>query len=223
MPEALELDHIFVCAPRGSEDSALLEKAGFVCGMNRLHSGQGTANANFYFDNAYLELLWLRDKAEVRSPVVAPMSLWERLRWPETGACPFGVAFRTRIQSEAGRFSTWGYAAPFLPSGAAIQIVTPRNSDAEPLVFLSRASMPPLDYPPDQRVPLRQKEKNRRLKNVRIHTPTGRFSSELGEVLDTGLLIVERGTSHHMELEFEAAPECDHLDFRPTLPLSIRW
>lgn len=220
VPDALELDHVFVCAPRGSNDSALLENAGFCCGMNRIHSGQGTANANFYFDNAYLELLWLRDEAEARSPVVAPMSLWERLQWPETRACPFGVALRTRTPS---RFSTWEYAAPFLPPGTAIQIVTPRDSDTEPLVFLSPASMAPLDYPPERKVPLKQKGESRRLQKVHIQTPTGRFSPETGKVIATGLLTIERGKDYHMQLEFDPGLNCENLDFRPYLPLSIRW
>src|SRR5438093_13075122 len=92
----LELDHVFVCAPRAHEDFALLRGAGLCCGLNRIHNGQGTANANFYFDNAYLELLWLHDALEVRSAIVAPLALWERLTSAVTGACPFGVAFRSR-------------------------------------------------------------------------------------------------------------------------------
>src|SRR4051794_34547033 len=85
----LELDHVFVCAPRAREDAAILSSAGLCCGLNRVHPGQGTANANFYFDNAYLELLWLRDESEVRSEAVRPIALWQRLQWLVTGACPF--------------------------------------------------------------------------------------------------------------------------------------
>ena len=223
MPDVLELDHVFVCAPLANADSAVLENAGLCCGMNRIHSGQGTANANFYFDNAYLELLWLRDESEVRSGVVAPLVLRERLKWHDTEACPFGVAFRTRDLSAAARFSTWEYAAPFSPPGTAIQIVTPRESGQEPLVFLSLASMAPKDYPPEQNVRLQQKGKRRWLKKVHIRTPTGRFSPSLGRAIETGLLSIQRGETYHMELEFETVPECETLDFRPALPLSIRW
>jgi len=223
-PLELELDHVFVCAPRAHEDFALVRGAGLNCGLNRIHGGQGTANANFYFDNAYLELLWLHDAAEVRSAVVAPIALSERLTSGVTGACPFGVAFRALSQPAAERFSTWKYAAPFLPRGATMAIVSPRASDKEPLVFLSRAAAAaPVDYPPELSVPLEQKGKRRRLRKVHMQTPTGVLSPELGKVIETGLLSIERGKAYHMELEFEAAPECETLDFRPVLPLSIRW
>jgi hypothetical protein len=220
---ALELDHVFVCAPRAHEDSAILQAAGLCCGLNRIHSGQGTANANFYFDNVYLELLWLRDDAEVRSSLVAPLALWQRLQSNVTGACPFGVAFRSISESIATQFSTWDYAAPFLPAGAAIRIVTPRESETEPLVFFSLASVAPVDYSPEHSVPLEHKGKRRRLRKVHIQTPTGLFSPELGRVIETGLLTIERGKTYHMELEFEPGPESENLDFRPSLPLSIRW
>ena len=219
----LELDHVFVCAPRAHEDLALLSGAGLCCGVNRIHGGQGTANANFYFDNAYFELLWLHDAVEVRSAVVAPLALWERLTSGVTGACPFGVAFRALSPPVAERFSTWKYAAPFLPRGAVMEIVSPRASEKEPLVFLSRASTAPVDYPPELGVPLEQKGKRRRLRNVHIQTPSGLFSPQLGKVIETGLLRMERGKTYHMELEFEAGPEGENLDFRPALPFSIRW
>jgi Glyoxalase-like domain len=222
-PLELELDHVFVCAPRAHEDFALLRGAGLSCGVNRIHGGQGTANANFYFDNAYLELLWLHDAAEVRSAVVSPMALWERLTSGVTGACPFGVGFRALSQAVAERFSTWKYAAPFLPRGEAMSMVSPRASEKEPLVFLSRASAAPVDYPPEMSVPLEQKGKRRRLRKVHIQTPTGLFSPEVGKVIETGLLSIERGKAYHMELEFDTGPEGENLDFQPALPLSIRW
>ena len=223
MEPELELDHVFVCAPRAQEDFALLRGAGLSCGVNRIHAGQGTANANFYFDNAYLELLWLHDAAEARSAVVAPIALWERLTWGVTGACPFGVGFRALSPLPPERFPTWKYAAPFLPRGDAMEILSPRASEKEPLLFLSRALTAPADYPPELSVPLEQKGKRRRLRKVHIQTPTGLFSPELEKVIETGLLSIERGKTYHMELEFEAAPECETLDFRPALPLSIRW
>jgi hypothetical protein len=219
----LELDHVFVCAPRAHEDFALVRSAGLCCGVNRIHGGQGTANANFYFDNAYLELLWLHDAAEVRSAVVAPLALWERLTSAVSGACPFGVAFRVLSPEAAERFPTWAYAAPFLPRGAAMLIVSPRASEKEPLVFLSRASAAPVDYPPELSVPLEQKGKRRRLRKVHIQTPTGVSSPELEKVIATGLLSIERGKTHQMELEFEAGAEGETVDFRPALPFSIRW
>ena len=221
--DRLELDHVFVCAPRAGEDAAVLSSAGLCCGLNRVHPGQGTANANFYFDNAYLELLWLRDESEVRSEAVAPIALWQRLRWLVTGACPFGVALRTNHATTAKELTSWAYEAPFLPPGSTLPIVTPRGSEAEPLVFLARSAGPPSIYPPEQRVPLEQKGRHRRLSKVHLTTRTGAISAGLSQVIDAGLLSLEAGSSHHMELEFQSDAAGERLDFRPHLPLSIRW
>ena len=83
------------------------------------------------FENAYLELLWESDEADLRSQAVRPLGLWERMRWRETGACPFGIAVRGLNADRC----PWRYAAPYLPDG--IGIATPPERFGEPLVFAS--------------------------------------------------------------------------------------
>jgi hypothetical protein len=38
--------------------------------------------------------LWRHDDGELQSEVIGPAGLWQRVRWWETGASPFGVAFQ---------------------------------------------------------------------------------------------------------------------------------
>lgn len=96
MNAELKLDHIFVCTPSLATDAQRLVEFGLQPGRSRIHASQGTENVCFFFDNAYLELLGLQDEAEVRSPLVAPLGLWERLHWQQTGACPFGISLRLK-------------------------------------------------------------------------------------------------------------------------------
>src|SRR5690606_8691697 len=114
---SLQLDHVFVCV-----DPALAERAlsdvGIQFGLRRVHQGLGTANACAFFDNAYLELLFRRDDEELRSGAVRPVGLWGRFRGRETGACPFGVAFRPG--NDPLPVETWPYPAPFLPAGGQL-------------------------------------------------------------------------------------------------------
>ncbi len=63
--------------------------------------GQGTENVYFFFDNAYLELLELHDETAARSLVVAPLRLWERIHWQQTGAYPFGICLISILLSGA--------------------------------------------------------------------------------------------------------------------------
>jgi len=90
----LAVDHVFICVENPHAAERALADFGLQFGRRRIHQGQGTANACAFFDNAYLELLWRHDDDDLQSEVVRPLGLWERVRWRETGASPFGVAFR---------------------------------------------------------------------------------------------------------------------------------
>jgi len=77
---ALALDHVFVCTAVGAPEAEALTAAGFAEGAGNVHPGQGTACRRFFFRNAFLELVWVHDEAEARSPETAPTRLWERWR-----------------------------------------------------------------------------------------------------------------------------------------------
>jgi hypothetical protein len=130
----LELDHVFISVDDALAAEQALADFGVQFGLRAVHRGQGTANVCAFFDNAYLELLSRHDDQELQSNPVRPLGLWERLRWRQTGASPFGNALRT------GDFeipvNTWPYEATFLPPGSHIPIVTARNAWHEPLIFL---------------------------------------------------------------------------------------
>ena len=95
----MELDHVFVCVDDASAAEQALADFGLQFSVHAVHQGQGTANACAFFENAYLELLWRHDDHELRSEVVRPLALWERVRWRHTGASPFGLAFGLDVTS----------------------------------------------------------------------------------------------------------------------------
>jgi hypothetical protein len=136
-----ELDHVFVATEDGAAAERELAAFGLTFNRHSVHEGQGTANACARFEGTLLELVREHDAAALRSPVVRPLGLDERIRWRETGACPFGLAFRPDDpDSDAAGwpFETWAYEAPYLPSGMALPIVTPLGRLDEPLVFVMR-------------------------------------------------------------------------------------
>ncbi|QKD80938.1 hypothetical protein HPC62_01035 [Thermoleptolyngbya sichuanensis A183] len=137
MNAELELDHIFVCMPSLAADAQRLVEFGLQPGRSRIHAGQGTEDVCFFFDNAYLELLGLHDQAEVRSPLVAPLRLWERLHWQQTGACPFGISLRLKAGTLDTRSSeTWSYAAPLFAFRCnAANLYAPRCSGVAAVFF----------------------------------------------------------------------------------------
>src|SRR5262249_29592523 len=99
------------------------------------HPGQGTACRRFPFPTAYLELIWVSDADEARSPLSAPTRLLERWTGRGTSACPFAVIFRP-ADALAARppFATWSYRPKYLPPDPAIEIASDTPL-AEPALF----------------------------------------------------------------------------------------
>ena len=221
---SLELDHVFVCPPEERAAINALAEFGLQFARQGVHPGQGTANVCAFFDNAYLELLWRRDDAELQSNLVRPVSLWERVRWPESGACPFGLAFRTTGADVPLTAETWRYEAPFLPTGAFIPIVTPRHAAGEPLLFISTVSSAPVSWPPERRPPLEHRGRHRNLTALVLSQPATRPLSPAPAVLvEMGLFAVKDEREYHLEIEWDGGSAGESHDFRPVLPLSLRW
>jgi hypothetical protein len=218
----LAVDHVFICVENPHAAERALADFGLQFGRRRVHQGQGTANACAFFDNAYLELLWRHDDDELQSEVVRPLGLWERVRWRETGASPFGVAFRP--ENRQVPIETWPYDAPFLAKGTNIPIVTPRFMWHEPLVFLSLTSQAPVTLPSERQPPLEHRGEHRQLTRVTVCGPEApRPSQGLSMLRDLGALGLKPAVERHIELEWDGATSGELHDFRPIVPLVLRW
>ncbi len=148
----MELDHVLICAPVGAIAADRLVAAGFVEGAPNRHPGQGTANRRFFFDNAFLEFIWVEDERETQSDLVAPTRLWQRWNWRETGVSPFGICLRLD-DGESVPFDTFDYSPPYVPEGASIPIAA-ETTDAEPMVFVNQLSVRPAELPDAASQPL---------------------------------------------------------------------
>ncbi len=144
-----------LCTGRRPMADQLVE-AGFAEGTPNRHPGQGTANRRFFFDNAFIEFIWVADEAEIRSDLVAPTRLWERMNWRESGASPFEICIRP-VGDQPGEipFSTFSYRPPYLPPGDEIPMADQVPVE-EPGSFVNLAgkaparnlaNVQPLDHP----------------------------------------------------------------------------
>jgi len=212
---ALTFDHVFICSDNPQAAERALTDFGLQFSRRRIHCGQGTANACAFFDNAYLELLWRHDDDELQSEVVGPVGLWQRVRWRETGASPFGIAFRP--EGNEVPVETWPYLAPFLPAGANLPIVTPLFRWQEPLAFISPASQAPVTLPPERQPPLDHRGGHHRLTGVTVYKPDGQEISEgLKELCNLGALALKPAAEHRIELEWDGARRGESHGFLPT-------
>lgn len=143
---SVTLDHIFLITPARPDTYVdHLRRAGFEPAACVEHLGQGTASISFDFANAYLELLYVTDDEALRSQLVARTRLWERSRSAETGVSPYGVCLRAvdcPSPPTDWPVPTWRYAAPFLPSGAAIPIADDTPDSRAPILFFNASLTP---------------------------------------------------------------------------------
>jgi hypothetical protein len=162
-----------------------------------------------------------------RSPVVAPLGLWERVHWQQTGACPFGICLRLVSGSlEAVSAETWGYAAPFLPPDVTLPIFTPPNAVDLPLVFLSPAAVLPARSPASADLPLGHLGDRRTLTQIILQLPvtTARLKtlSLLEQLAQVRIMTATSSdTPFHLELVWDGGTGRIVHTFSPALPLSI--
>ncbi len=220
----LEIDHVFVAVRPGAPEAEVLREFGLTAGTRATHPGQGTSNARFFFENAYLELLWIHDGEEVRSADVRRTGLWQRCRWRETRACPFGIAFRMCGEPGVPPFPTWAHRPAFLPPGSSIDIAIDSANLAEPLLFVVPGGQRPTQYGEERRQPLAHQCQVREITAVAVTLPgDGAFSPALRTVGDQGLVQCAPGEEYHLELEFDGASSGRSQFFGPAMPLSVRW
>lgn len=142
----LDLCHLFVFTHPGAPEAAALDRQGLTPTYRRRHPGQGTANLCYCFDNAYLELLWVEDQAELASCALSRCGWAERTDWRNSGANPFGIGVRTPVPP----FPAWDYRPGYLPPGLSVPVATASDDPAVPFLFGSPGSLRPDQWPNDR-------------------------------------------------------------------------
>ena len=94
----MELDHIFIFTELPAQVANSLCKFGFTEGTPNTHPGQGTSCRRFFFENAYLEFVWVSREDEIKNPAIAKTKLWERSQYNLTNYCPFGSVLETKTK-----------------------------------------------------------------------------------------------------------------------------
>jgi hypothetical protein len=222
---AFEFDHLFICTDIGACEADRLVTFGLVEGTSNTHSGQGTTNRRFFFRNAMLELLWVHNTEEAQSASIRPTRLWQRWTNRQDGTCPFGVCLRPATSSgESIAFSSWAYRPPYLSETLSIAVGTNSDVLTEPMLFQTPFGKRPDRYPIEKAQPLEHNPRLREITRVELVTPVAdRPSPEFQAVINTNQVRVRVGVEYCVELGFDGEVQGHEVDFRPGLPLIIRW
>jgi hypothetical protein len=206
------IDHIFIAVQPGAPQAAVLADFGLAEGSGNRHPGQGTANRRFFFDNAFIELLWLDNAAEARNDATRPTMLFERLTG---GGSPFGICFRPSPGDDSPLpFASWRYQPDYFPPGIACDIALAPLS--EPMWFHIAPGGRPDALPPERAQPLAHRVPLREITGVTVVQPRCLPS------LAVPVAFAE-GDAHVLEIEFDGGVRGRSHDFRPALPLIFNY
>ena len=212
------IDHIFVCTAAGAPESQALLDAGFVEGSRNVHPGQGTSNRRFFFENGFLELLWVHDEREATSAITEPTRLWERWSNRTKRANPFGICFSSQAMADHPlTFDSWAYEPAYLPMDKRIYFAK-GAALSEPELFALSWPQPAAASPPQPRahkLPLKS------ILTVSVGLSLqNNLSAPMRAARDSGLILIHQSTEPELIIEFSSPkPVCLHL---PTLSITLR-
>jgi len=201
----LQLHHVFICVSHGAPGAKDLLGAGLVEGSGNLHPGQGTANRRFFFEQGFLELIWVHDEREARSDMTAPTRLWDR--WVGRGnvANPFGLCFVSAQGAGPGLpFPTRAYRPSYLAEGRSFLFVD-GLSLAEPEIFLpswAQSTASPMSEPAKHPLGLRE------MRSLSIGLPEPEsISNSFRAVVNAGLARIHRSATPELVINFVSQTE----------------
>jgi hypothetical protein len=232
---AFEFDHVWIAVVPGAPERALLERDGFhvAPGVNR-HEGQGTASISFEFTNTFLELIWA-DSSVLVDPgrEAVPRRFRQRSAWRTSGASPIGIhVHRTPGTPDSLPFPTWPLHVGWMPEGAVYRMITPRtDSISASFNVLPRGMhVAPLKVPPASALDsirvtaLDQPEGARTVTRMRLLCPPAARNTDATRIFQSlGAVEVVPDSIWAIELTLEKGSRGTLRDYRPALPLVIRW
>jgi hypothetical protein len=167
----LELDHLLVFVDANPPQIGEPNSAGLRETFRRRHLGQGTANACYCFDNAYLELIWETDR---------------------TDACPFGIAVRKHGTEAQLPFDIWEYVPAYRPAGTIIPVAVASDDPRQPLLFCSPGGLRPDSWTDGQAGERQRAAGLTEIEGVRISFPMGiRPDAALTSLAECGLISLQ--------------------------------
>lgn len=221
----MELNHFFICVEKGAPEAEVLRQFGLAEGSVNRHPGQGTANRRFFFHNAYIELLWLENTSEARSPLTSPTMLYERLSREHKATSPFGVCFRPEtFRQVRAPFASWSYRPHYLPAGLNILDVGEGVPLSEPMWLFTPFGIRPDRIPKERRQPLMHRAGFLEITALRISSPKVESQSSVAEcAVKFSKIELADSEDYLVEVGFDNEKQGRSYDFRPALPMIFSW
>jgi hypothetical protein len=128
-------DHIFIFTNNQGKIADQLVEFGLTEGSNRVHAGQGTTNRKFYFENFFLEILWVHNETEINSELIKPIGLWQRANYRINDFSPFGLCVVNTYETNRLFENAHKYQPSYFPHGMTIDILKNEHQPNFPWTF----------------------------------------------------------------------------------------
>jgi hypothetical protein len=89
----------------------------------------------FYFDNFFLEILWVHNETELKSEHTKSTGLWQRAEFKTNHFSPFGLCIAHSEDTEALFEKAFKYQPDYFPKGMEIDIIKNENQTDLPWTF----------------------------------------------------------------------------------------
>ena len=188
---------------------------GFVEGSSRVHENQGTRNRKFYFNNFFLEIIWVHDVAEVTNDITSPTKLYERSMYSENGFSPFGLCLNYATEDNELFNDAIVYEPTYLPKDMLIEVLT--NEKAPSLPWTFRWNMEQIDKQIDE-----EETTEKTLTKVCFGIDKKDKESDYVKHLQSDDIVFEMRENISLSLEFNHAKEKKSYEFL-SIPLSIEY
>lgn len=228
----LEVDHIFVCTTKEAESISVLQELGLHCSNQPVrHVKHGTASKIIFFENSYLELIWIEDKHLVeQQSVQTGIQTLTRLHKQHMGASPFGVGLRRKPDpSKVVSDSSLYWAESMRASHKSISFAAENFvNQQEPFCFIipDCIALTAWLYPSltaHQQL-ISHPLGVRKLTSVKITINSDKdLTDAMSLVCTNSAVTIERGESPLLELTFDEGVREKKLDVRPFLPILLKY
>ncbi len=214
----MQTDHIFIFSNHQGKEADELIHFGLTEGSSRIHPGQGTRNRKFYFQNFFLEIAWVYNRSEIKSPTTAPTKLWERANHQINGSSPFGLCLVHTTDTDKLFEGCLKYQPDYLPNGHSFDIIT--NKEHPYLPWTCRL---PSTLEHTAQEPKHHPSGIERLTKVTFGIPSPDFLSRFTEIITSSSNIrFQKDVHHSLTLTFDRARQGKVVEFRE-LPLVIEY
>ncbi len=131
----MEIDHIFIFSNTQGSEADDLVRFGLTEGSNRIHKGQGTTNRKFYFENFFLEVLWVSNHNEINQSPTLETDLAYRANFMVNKSSRYGLCFVNTEQTDKLFKDAQKYQPNYFPQGMAIDILPNKMNTSLPWTF----------------------------------------------------------------------------------------